>query len=303
MDTITEASVALLRRDGRASFSDIARQLNTNRTNVAKRIGALIENGDIRIVAAVHPRLLGLNVLAHVTIRSEGDVGAMSEMVCEMNSSIFVSEVAGHNQLVAELHMANMNDLYNDVHYIRSIAGVLEVQVIIYERMLKSFFLGEEPQMLELALDSIDLHLIELLQLDGRLGYSEMGEQVGLSISGCRTRINRLIETGAMQIGLLRQRTEITNELVFGFGFIATSDQSELIELLEGQRGLEFIARTVGRFNLVGTITFNDLLGFNDFVTEVRKLDGVRIAEQWLHARIRKERYQNSLHLIRETIS
>lgn len=298
VDELTEQALAHLRRDGRASFSDIARQLGTNRTNIAKRLNPLLSSGDVRVVAAIHPRILGLTVLAHLTLRAEGDMGELAERICELNSPVFVSEIAGNYQLIAELHTASMAELHSDVHSIRSLPGVIEVHVMIYERMLKSFFLGEEPQTVDLGLDEADLHLMELLQQDGRMGYAELSEQVGLSISGCRTRLNRLTETGAMQIGLVRRRISLEGELVFGFGFSTVGSYDRLVALVEGEPGLEFMARTVGRFDIVATITFGTLHEFNEFMASVRALNEVRVAEQWMHAQIRKERYQHSLQRI-----
>lgn len=303
MDELTEQALALLKLDGRASFSDIARQLGTNRANIAKRLNPLLSSGQVRVVAAVHPRILGLTVLAHLSIRAEGDMGELADSICDLDSPVFVSEIAGNNQLIAELHTASLAELHSEVHSIRSIPGVVEVHVLIYERMLKSFFMGEEPQVVDLVLDEADLHLMELLQRDGRLGYAELSEQVGLSISGCRTRLNRLTETGAMQIGLVRERMNLEGELVFGFGFSTVGTYNRLVDLIEAEPGLEFIARTIGRFDVIATITFGKLHEFNTFMAAVRALDEVRVAEQWMHAQIRKERYQHSLHRIQSGLT
>jgi DNA-binding Lrp family transcriptional regulator len=166
--------------------------------------------------------------------------------------------------------------------------------------LLLAIFLGEEPGVAAPTLDEIDLEIMEQLQEDGRLGFADLGERVGLSLSSCRARVNRLIESGAMQIGAIMQRGEDTaSGLPFGFGFGLTGDDKHLVALLETHPGCEFIARTIGRFDLVATIWFPGLADFNAFLTAARALEGVRITEQWLHVRIRQERYQYSLHRIR----
>jgi DNA-binding Lrp family transcriptional regulator len=300
MDPITEQALALLRRDGRSSFSDLARRLDTTRANIARRIGPLLDSGQLRVVAAIHPRLLGLDVLAHVSIRAEGDIAALAAAIAELDSPVFVSEVSGSYQIIAELHTTDLGALHRDLRRLRAFPGVVEVQVLLYERMLKSFFLGEEPGLAAPTLDEIDLEIMEQLQEDGRLGFADLGERVGLSLSSCRARVNRLIESGAMQIGAIMQRGEdTTSGLPFGFGFGLTGDDKHLIALLETHPGCEFIARTIGRFDLVATIWFPGLADFNAFLTAARALEGVRITEQWLHVRIRQERYQYSLHRIR----
>lgn len=56
---------AILRRHGRISYSDIARELDTTRDYVASRVNPLIESGELRVIAAPHPRVLSLTVSAH----------------------------------------------------------------------------------------------------------------------------------------------------------------------------------------------------------------------------------------------
>ena len=41
-------------------------------------------------------------------------------------------------------------------------------------------------------LDSIDRRILDLLQQDGRLTMTELGERVGLSTSPCSQRVKRL---------------------------------------------------------------------------------------------------------------
>ncbi|GAA4483236.1 Lrp/AsnC family transcriptional regulator [Microbacterium panaciterrae] len=178
--------------------------------------------------------------------------------------------------------------------------GVTEVAVMLYERMLRSFFLGEEPRLFPHSLDEVELQIMELLQVDGRLGYAEMSEQVGLSISGCRTRIARLIEAGAMQIGAVLRRDQADSDgIAFGFGIVLNGDDTAALALLLAESTLEFLAAGVGRFDLVATITFHTLPEFTALLRRLRTTIGVSIVEEWMHAHIHQERYQNSLNRIR----
>jgi DNA-binding Lrp family transcriptional regulator len=300
VDEITEGAIALLRRDGRASFSDLARQLGTTRANVTRRISPMLDDGSLRVIAAVHPRLLGLDVLAHLMVRAEGPIPALAERIAENEATVFISEITGPNQLVVELHVGTLGELKDAVREVRAMPGVLEVAVMLYERMLRNFFLGEEPELYPHALDEVDLQIMELLQADGRLGYAELSEQVGLSMSGCRVRVARLIDTGAMQIGaVLRREGADAEGLAFGFGIVLRGDDAPILDLLLADPMLEFLASGVGRYDLVATTTFRSLPDFTDFLQRVRETAGVRHVEQWMHAHVHVERYQNSLNRIR----
>src|SRR5580704_16373782 len=50
------------------------------------------------------------------------------------------------------------------------------------------------------ALDEISKRIIEQLQADGRQSYAAIGKAVGLSEAAVRQRVQRLQETGVMQI-------------------------------------------------------------------------------------------------------
>jgi Lrp/AsnC family transcriptional regulator, leucine-responsive regulatory protein len=50
-----------------------------------------------------------------------------------------------------------------------------------------------------MALDAIDRHILDLLQHDGKLTYSELGSAVGLSISAVNERLRKLNANGAIR--------------------------------------------------------------------------------------------------------
>ena len=47
-------------------------------------------------------------------------------------------------------------------------------------------------------IDSIDRRILDLLQQDGRLTMTELGERVGLSTTPCTERVRRLEEEGTI---------------------------------------------------------------------------------------------------------
>jgi len=48
-------------------------------------------------------------------------------------------------------------------------------------------------------MDDVDRRIIELLKDNGRAGYNEIGEQIGLSEGAVRKRIKILIESGRIK--------------------------------------------------------------------------------------------------------
>lgn len=303
MDQLTKQIITILRRRGRISYSDIARELNTTRDYVASRVNPLLQSGELRVIAGLHPRVLGLNVSAHLSIQVNGDTHPILAQLDRLDSLTFISVAAGSYQIIAETLLPSLSDLSQQVSMIRALEGVTEVQVLLYERVLSSFFLGEEPESFDYSFDETDVNIITLLQQDGRASYADIAQQVGLSLSGCRTRVQRLLESGVMQIGAIKQRSDMTDDFLFGIGINAHGDLSEVTGLLGADMGLEFMSRAVGRYDLIATVSFNSLRDFNQMISRLLALPAVTYCEQWLHVQIVRERYDRTLEHLKVSVS
>jgi DNA-binding Lrp family transcriptional regulator len=124
MTDLTAQMIGILRRNGRASYSEIARELGTNRDYVASRINPLIEAGKLRIVTGVHPRILGLTTSAHLSIKADGDTQAIIDTLERLDTPVLISAVAGAFQIVVELQLHSLTELRQQITAIRATAGV-----------------------------------------------------------------------------------------------------------------------------------------------------------------------------------
>jgi len=303
MDQLTKKIIAILRRDGRASYSDIARELDTTRDNVASRVNPMFQSGELRVIAAPHPRVLGLTVTAHLSIKVSGDAHVIVKALEPLESLVFISVAAGAYQIIVETELPSLTELKQQVSHIRTLDGVTEVQVLLYERILSSFFLGPEPESFSYNFDEFDINIIKRLQQDGRASYADLAQHVGLSLSGCRIRVQRLLESGVMQIGAIQQRSDMTDDLLFGIGINADADLREVTKLLRAAPGLEFMARTVGRYDLIATVSFNSLRDFNQLISKLLSLPSVSYCEQWLHVQLVRERYEHTLEHLKVSVA
>lgn len=296
MDQLDRLLVNELRADGRASYSDLAKSVGSNRTLVASHVNDLMNSGKVKVIAAVHPRVLGLSVLAHLSVQISGSGDEILRHLEELETAVYISETTGSHQFVVEVRMGTLGELYDTVALVSGLENVLAVNVLLYERVIRSLFLGEEPVLDRLSLDQIDIDIMRILQQDGRRGFAEIGEAVGVSMSTCRSRALRLLDANVMQIGAITRRTGIHGSMVFGCGLSLIGESSaEVVKLLAEVDGVEFVARTIGRFSLVATIATDSQHEYSSIVSRIRSLAGVRHIETWLHTRIVQERYENTL--------
>lgn len=284
--------IRALQEDGRASIRSLAERLSLSRAAVAARLRALLEDRTVRVVAAVDPVFLGQHVLAHVSIRTDGACAVVAEPLRDMSETVFVSAVGGGHDLVTEVRLGSMAELHELVARIRGLDGVVDTSTIIYSNVVKGFFVSDYHG--DIALDTIDESLIEQLQLDGRKSFRALGEAVRLSPSAVATRVQRLIDGGVIKISAVEARGLAHRQLSMGIG-VNLDDDSAIIHALQTGRGVDFAARTLGRFDVVATLVEPSAHALYASLERLHALPGVTRIEAWLHLAVLKEDYARTL--------
>ncbi len=141
-------------------------------------------------------------------------------------------------------------------------------------------------------LDDIGKAIVEQLQEDGRRPYATIGRAVGLSEAAVRQRVQRLQESGVMQV------VAVTDPLQLGFrrqamvGIQADGDLSEVADELAALPEVVYVVITAGRFDLlVETVCEDDEHLLALVGSRIRALPGVRSAETFVYLKLRKQHY------------
>jgi Lrp/AsnC family transcriptional regulator, regulator for asnA, asnC and gidA len=151
---------------------------------------------------------------------------------------------------------------------------------------------NEVGQASSALLDVPNRAIIEALQRDGRQPYGAIADEVGLSEAAVRRRVQRLRESGIMQI------VAVTDPLQLGFtrqamiGISVEGDVRRVAEKLTSMHEVDYVVMCAGRFDLLAEIVCEDderLLGvLND---SVRSIPGVRATETFLYLKLAKQTY------------
>jgi Lrp/AsnC family transcriptional regulator, regulator for asnA, asnC and gidA len=143
------------------------------------------------------------------------------------------------------------------------------------------------------GLDEIDLRIIEELQKDGRKPYTQMAPVVGLSEAAVRQRVQRLIDTGVVQI------VGVADPRVLGFnrqamiGLKVEGDTRRVAEAAAALREVEYVVLTAGAFDMLLEVVVEDDEDLLELLNQkIRKIDGVQTTETFIYLRIHKESYQ-----------
>ncbi|MEV7799930.1 Lrp/AsnC family transcriptional regulator [Microbacterium foliorum] len=141
-------------------------------------------------------------------------------------------------------------------------------------------------------LDDVAKTIIELLQEDGRRSYSDIGREVGLSEAAVRQRVQRLTESGVMQI------VAVTDPMQLGFarqamiGIRVSGDTRVVAEAISEIAAIDYVVITVGSFDILAEVVCEDdedlLALIND---HIRPIDGVLSTETFIYAKLQKQLY------------
>src|SRR4051794_10254994 len=101
------------------------------------------------------------------------------------------------------------------------------------------------------TLDETSKKIIELLQADGRRSYAAIGKAVGLSEAAVRQRVQKLLETGVMQI------VAVTDPLMLGFqrqvmiAIKCEGDPVRVADHLAQMEEIDYVVVTAGSFDIL----------------------------------------------------
>lgn len=152
---------------------------------------------------------------------------------------------------------------------------------------------NEKSELLSYDLDEIDLNILEALRMDGRVAFSQIADQLGVSPGMIRMRYNRMLEMGFLKV------VAITNPLRMGYETMAMigvrTEGQKMLEIAEQLAGFEeviYLVITSGRFDIMVEVVCRDHADLLRFITEkLYSIEGVRESESFLQLKNVKEVY------------
>jgi Lrp/AsnC family transcriptional regulator for asnA, asnC and gidA len=141
-------------------------------------------------------------------------------------------------------------------------------------------------------LDDVAKAIIEQLQQDGRRSYAAIGKEVGLSEAAVRQRVQRLIDSGVMQV------VAVTDPLQLGFarqamvGVEVEGALEPVAEALAAMDEVDYVVITAGTFDILAEVVCESDEHLLELLSEkVRQIEGVARTETFMYLKLRKQTY------------
>jgi Lrp/AsnC family transcriptional regulator for asnA, asnC and gidA len=142
------------------------------------------------------------------------------------------------------------------------------------------------------VLDDVAKAIIEQLQQEGRRPYAAIGKAVGLSEAAVRQRVQRLVDSGVIQI------VAVTDPLTVGFpraamiGIRCEGDMTVVADQLESLTEVSYLVITAGQYDLLVEVVCEDDDHLLEIITKhIRSIPGVVHTETFVYLKLRKQIY------------
>jgi len=140
--------------------------------------------------------------------------------------------------------------------------------------------------------DDTSKAIIEQLQQDGRRAYASIGKSIGLSEAAVRQRVQKLVDTGVMQI------VAVTDPMQIGFArqamvtIAASGDMEAVAAALAQIDEVDYVVIVAGAWDILAEVVVEDdahlLRLLND---RIRTIPGVVKTESFLYLKLVKQTY------------
>jgi Lrp/AsnC family transcriptional regulator for asnA, asnC and gidA len=144
----------------------------------------------------------------------------------------------------------------------------------------------------KVVLDDVSKSIIEELQHDGRRSYAAIGKVVGLSEAAVRQRVQRLVDSGVMQV------VAVTDPLELGFarqamiGIRASGPLEPIADALAALSEVDYVVITAGSYDLLAEVVCeSDEELLSVLSSKIRTIANVVSTETFMYLQLRKQTY------------
>ena len=140
-------------------------------------------------------------------------------------------------------------------------------------------------------LDDTDRAIIELLQADGRMPFTKVAAEVGLTEGAIRQRVQRLTDAGVMQIVAVTDPMSLGVRRVAMVGARVAGDAEATAEALGAMEEVEYLVATTGRYDLMFAVVADDDAHLLQLLSSLRQRPDIVEAEAFVCLKLFKQTF------------
>ncbi|MEU1880716.1 Lrp/AsnC family transcriptional regulator [Streptosporangium sp. NPDC020072] len=287
--------VAALQISPRATWGDLGRVLGENERTVARRVQRMLAVGAIRITATYDDLRAGVGSPVHVRVSTEpGSVDATARVLAARPDVRGVFAITGAADLWCELVASGEGPLRN-LHGILAdeIPAVPGVRATEAQVVLRTFttvadwhapLLSEQecaavealgvPLLAELPdrvdFGGVDRQVAEMLVRDGRMSYTQIADELGISVPTARRKVTSLLEQQMVHLRVEAEPALLGLRVEAQLGLeVRPAGLDEVGRALARHPGVRYCAAIAGSHDLLVEVCLAHEADLYRFVTRV----------------------------------
>jgi Lrp/AsnC family transcriptional regulator for asnA, asnC and gidA len=142
-----------------------------------------------------------------------------------------------------------------------------------------------------MKLDDTDKAIIDHLQSDGRMAFSNLGPLVGLSPAAVRQRVLHMIEQGVVQIVAVTDPTTLGFTVQAMAGLTIEGNLDDAASKIAEIDAVDYVVIVAGRFNILIEVVAEDMERLIVIMNRIRAIPGVVGVEVFTYLRLEKQTY------------
>jgi len=124
-------------------------------------------------------------------------------------------------------------------------------------------------------MDSLDLEIVKILQLNSRKSHVEIASEIGLSESAVRRRMKNLMDNGVIKRFTIEMNTSNKTSAIALISVVSSADTSTVSTELMKLNGVEVVYEITGQYDIAAIISGPTITDVNRCIDELRRTDGV----------------------------
>jgi Lrp/AsnC family transcriptional regulator, regulator for asnA, asnC and gidA len=257
-----------LLKDGRKTFTQIAKDCNTSKDVITKRYKQM-KNAGIIVGATVHnsPACYGANLVAGIYLKIKPNKEKqVLELVHKIPQFLYVYNFGIHPGLAALLIMKDIEELEEIKKLIKKMPYILGFEIIVLlgvrtsPENLSIFSSQDDPldkdkiiiRKRKTEIDRLDTEIIEKLAINGRITFKEISKELKVSTDTISKRYAKLKQNGDVRVVIQVDPTKIGYSAfaIFNLAFSEENSPNYILELAKIPN-VNFLIKTSGNFDLL----------------------------------------------------
>src|SRR5215217_5449454 len=132
----------ILRKDGRASFAEIATRLKVSPGMIRQRYNRLEQEGYVKVVAITNPVHRGIKTMALIGVRTDGNqMLKVADKIDKLKEVVYLVVVSGRYDIMIEVFCRDHEDLLSFItEKLYGIEGVRETETFMHLKIVKEVY-------------------------------------------------------------------------------------------------------------------------------------------------------------------